>query len=173
VPVWLLLVFAVPVALCGLEDLRRRVVPNALTLPLLAAGLAWGVARGPWPEALLGLAVGAAVGVGGWLVGGLGGGDAKLMMALGAWLGPGPALAAFSLAALAGAAWGAAVLARRGPLRERLLCFVRGLYLFPALGLWGLAACGWRGPEDPGAVPFAACLAGVVVPVAVVGLIWV
>lgn len=152
------------VALCGAEDLRRRVVPNALTLSLLAAAVARAAWRGRWEEMLLGLAAGAAVGVGGWLAGGLGGGDAKLMMAVGAWLGPRPALSVFALAAAVGVAWGAVALARRGLLRERAVSILRGLYLFPVLGLWGLTGGSSPGPEDPGAVPFGTCLAAVLVP---------
>lgn len=163
---WFEAFFAGSLALCGTADVRRRVVPNALTLPLLAVGLARAAHTGAWDEALFGLAAAAALGLGGWLAGGLSGGDAKLMMAVGAWLGPRPALAAFALAALLGIAWGTAALARKGLLRERAVLLLRGLYLFPVCGFWGLV----RRPadaEDPGAVPFGACLAAVLVPGAV------
>jgi prepilin peptidase CpaA len=76
-------------------DLRTRRIPNVLTFGAAAAGLVYQVATG----GLEGLGAG----VLGWLVafvlfllpfalGGLGGGDIKLMAALGAWLGPADAL---------------------------------------------------------------------------------
>lgn len=41
--------------LCGaaLFDLKKRAVPNWLTLPVLAASLAWGFLRGEWPVSTL------------------------------------------------------------------------------------------------------------------------
>ena len=93
-------------------DLQHYWLPDRLTLPLLALGLAGGM--GTLPERLLG----AATGGGGllllallyrWLRGreGLGLGDVKLMAALGAWLSLGllgPLLLAASVAGLAFAA---------------------------------------------------------------------
>jgi leader peptidase (prepilin peptidase) / N-methyltransferase len=80
----------------GWVDLRRWVLPDALTLPLLAAGLAASATLEP--ETVLDRAVGAVLG---YLAlravaiayrglrgrGGLGGGDAKLLAAAGAWVG--------------------------------------------------------------------------------------
>jgi Flp pilus assembly protein protease CpaA len=77
-------------ALAALTDLRSRRIPNALTLPLLAAGLlvAWGAAgAGGLVDALLGCAVAGLPYVLLFLYAGGGAGDAKLMGALGAWLG--------------------------------------------------------------------------------------
>lgn len=160
------------VALCGAEDLRRRKVPDALTLPLLAVTLAWVARRGSWEEALPGLAAAAALGMGGLLVEGLGGGDFKVMLAIGAALGPRPALTVFALAAVTGIVWASARLARRGLLRKRFGDFARGLCLSPALGLGEAFACMPRsGPDDPGAVPFTTCLAAVLVPAVVAGMI--
>lgn len=70
-------------------DLERRVVPNWIVLPALAAALAVQTARQPAPEWVL-----AALGAGGFLLAaalvhppGLGMGDVKLAAFLGAWLG--------------------------------------------------------------------------------------
>lgn len=80
----------------SLIDWRRQILPDALTLPLLAAGLALAWATEPWtlPERAMAamLGWGALAGLAAaWhsLIGrhGLGGGDAKLVGAAGAWLG--------------------------------------------------------------------------------------
>jgi leader peptidase (prepilin peptidase)/N-methyltransferase len=79
----------------GWIDWRHYLLPDALTLPLGAAGLA--VAWLVDPDRLLHHAIGAAAGYGGstgiaWLYHivrkrrGLGGGDGKLLAALGAWV---------------------------------------------------------------------------------------
>jgi prepilin peptidase CpaA len=71
-------------------DIVKFKVYNYLTLPLMVAGLAYhGITGGP--SALLGSAFGLLLGGGllmiFFLMGGMGGGDVKLMAAIGAWLG--------------------------------------------------------------------------------------
>ncbi len=77
-------------------DWQRWILPDWLTLPLLASGLLQGLQPVfvPWPESLLvaGLAYAGSSALRGayrWRSGleGLGGGDVKLLAALGAWLG--------------------------------------------------------------------------------------
>jgi leader peptidase (prepilin peptidase)/N-methyltransferase len=151
------------VSLSGWTDARKHLVPNVLTLPVLLVGSLCQVCRGSWQDLVWGLAVGGGLGFAAWLAGGLGGGDMKLMAAVGAWLGPRGSLDVFLVAAVIGAAWGAAKLARLGLLKQRMLTFVRGLYLLPAVGLKGMALP--KLPENPAdpvppdAVPFGACIA--------------
>lgn len=91
----------------GIIDWRHQVIPDTLTIPALAAGLAFSLLPGrPGPlEALLGLAV-----AGGLLAAialvypqGMGGGDVKFMAMAGAFLGWTKAFVAVFLASLAGA----------------------------------------------------------------------
>lgn len=85
---WVCLGLAASACVC---DLRTRRIPQVLTLGGAAAGIGFHVATGGWTAG--------AIGVAGWAVavlmfllpfalGGLGGGDVKLLGALGAWLGP-------------------------------------------------------------------------------------
>lgn len=79
------------VAACCALDLRTRRIPNLLTLPALALGLllaycGWG-SRGLLSSGL-GAAVALVVLAGPFALGGIGGGDVKMMVAAGAFLGP-------------------------------------------------------------------------------------
>ena len=93
---WLDALFGFWLLALGWIDLRRWILPDVLTLPLIVAGL---VAAAIWaPDDLVDRAIGAVGGyVGLWLVGwayrrwrgreGLGGGDAKLLAGIGSWTG--------------------------------------------------------------------------------------
>jgi prepilin peptidase CpaA len=101
------------------SDVRCHRVPNLLTLPaLFAAVLAspWtGGAGGPL-EALAGAALGFALLVGPYAIGGMGAGDVKALMALGAWIGPRATLGTSAWALIAAGTFALAWLALRGEL---------------------------------------------------------
>jgi prepilin peptidase CpaA len=143
------------------SDVRFHRIPNWLTLPaLLAALLAspWaGATSGPI-EALAGSALGFALLVGPYALGGMGAGDVKALMVLGAWLGPEAVFGAAAWAVIAGGVFGLVMLALRGELALYLnrwgrmllpmLSFRRISYEPPAVG--SIAA---------GGIPFAAAIA--------------
>ena len=75
---------------CLVTDLRWRRIPNWLTVPVFALGLVVHTIGGGLPGlwfSLRGFATGFGVLLALWLIGGGGGGDVKMMGALGAWLG--------------------------------------------------------------------------------------
>jgi len=111
----LLAIFLLALLTLAVIDLETRLLPDRITLPLAALGLAIaGAGYGPSSGAAL---AGAALGYG-LLTGlnqlarltmgqdGMGGGDAKLAAALGAWLGPAPLIWALLLAFAGGAIFG-------------------------------------------------------------------
>jgi prepilin peptidase CpaA len=106
-------------------DLRCRRIPNLLTVP--AAGLAillsltHGVEQSV-TSALLGLALGGLLMLPGYIWGGTGGGDVKLLAAVGAFLGPGLVMRTFLYSAVAGGVLAVGVALSRG----RLGATVRG-----------------------------------------------
>ncbi|MGR3468931.1 MAG: prepilin peptidase [Shimia sp.] len=132
-------------------DLRERRLPDAGTLPLVALGLALGAWRcgGVPVDGLIGAALGYSVFA---VIGavyfrargieGLGLGDAKLMAALGAWLGWQALAPGVLLAALGALVW--AVVQRQG--RDAAIPFGPSLAgAFFALWLWVLMGGGLAG----------------------------
>jgi prepilin peptidase CpaA len=125
-------VIAIGLLAC-VTDVRSRRIPNALTFGAALAGLL--VHR-----LILGTD-GALLSASGWLVGlliffpffalgGMGGGDVKLLAALGAWLGPRETLWLAAYSALAGGVMGVVVAFSKGYLRTALS------NVFAMLGYW-------------------------------------
>ena len=86
-------------------DLRSREIPDWIPVLLVAsAGVAVGLAWIPvsFPQLVLGVLIGFSATAVFGLAGGLGGGDVKLVAALGAWLGPIPLLVVLFWTALFG-----------------------------------------------------------------------
>lgn len=135
-------VFGVALLLIAAIDAEHLWLPNILTLPLGAAGLAVSLVFGPgrFIDHVIGAAIGflALAGLAALyrrLRGreGLGGGDARLLAALGAWVGWAGLPSILVWASLAGLSWVLArILARRAPAPDTALPF--GTYM--AIGAW-------------------------------------
>ncbi len=113
--VWLLLVVAGLVA--TITDLRAMRIPNWLTFPLFFGGLAYSAITGGLPG--LGTSLGGAAIAGGlflaaYIIAGGGAGDAKMMMAIGAWLGWQPSVVLVLGVTVAGFLYAMVVTATRG-----------------------------------------------------------
>jgi prepilin peptidase CpaA len=99
-----------------LEDLRRGVISNWVSLAALAGGLLYHTIHQGWQGlamASAGAVLGFAIFLVAYCMGGMGGGDVKLMAAFGALLGPLGILTAAVLAAVIGGLMAAASLALR------------------------------------------------------------
>jgi prepilin peptidase CpaA len=106
---------AVGISAC-VTDLRQARIPNALTFPAALAGFAWHAWVGGTEGALTsagGLGVGLLIWLPLYAVGGIGGGDVKLLAAFGAWLGPVDTLHVALAAAIAGGVFAVLVACRR------------------------------------------------------------
>ena len=147
-------------------DLRTRRIPNWLTFGSAALALGFQFAAGGLSgvgHGILGWMTGVAVLLTPFLLGGMGGGDVKLVGALGAWLGPGETFWVVMYTGIAGAAMALVVGAWQGYLRQALSNVwlllthwrVAGLRPFPELTLSTS-----RGPRLAYAVPI---LAGTIV----------
>jgi len=143
------------------SDLRFHRIPNGLTLPALFAALlvsTWaGATSGPL-ESALGAALGLALLVGPYAFGGMGAGDVKALMALGAWLGPKAILGAAVWAVIAGGGFALVMLVLRGELGA----FARrwGRTLWSSLALRRISyEPPAAGSLAAGGIPFAAAMA--------------
>lgn len=116
VPPWVWSLAVASGMIASFTDLRTMRIPNWLTLPLLAAGLAYGGTKAGWSglgNAALGCAIAGVIFVVAYALAGGGAGDAKLMMALGAWLGAYPSVVLVLAVTACGALCGLAVTVHR------------------------------------------------------------
>lgn len=115
-------------AAASATDLRSQRIPNALTLPMAVLALSYhsltGGLGGLW-FSFVGLGLGLALMLVPFLFGVMGGGDAKLMAAVGAWIGPVLTLEAFVLTTLAGGGYALFELARRPAILRGVLARFR------------------------------------------------
>jgi len=103
-------------------DLRSRRIPNWLTVSGVVAGLAIRAWMGPSAvlSGLLGVALALLLALPFLVAGALGGGDAKLLMAVGAFMGPGDLASASLVIAVTGGVVALVEAARRGVLLPTL-----------------------------------------------------
>ncbi|MGH7558595.1 MAG: prepilin peptidase [Gemmatimonadota bacterium] len=104
-------------------DVRERRIPNALTVTGLGLAIGLRALDGPGPLAfgLAGMGIALLLALPLVALGGLGGGDAKLLAAVGAFLGPGQLLVALAITALAGGTMAVVLAIHRGALYESMI----------------------------------------------------
>ena len=126
--------------IASIWDLRTGRIPNALTfgaalVAIVVRLVVGGPAAAGW--AMVGWAVGCALFMPVYLLGGMGAGDVKLLAAIGAWVGPMAALKVAFFSTLAGGVLAIVVALARGYLRQALsnvwllLCHWRVMGLKP------------------------------------------
>lgn len=123
------LLFACALVVLFAIDLEHQILPDAITLPGVAAGLIFSLA---FPPGVLDAVLGVLIGGGAlWLIGeayyrysgqeGMGGGDIKMLAMVGAFLGWKLTLITLVLSSMLGSLFGVAViLSRRGNLKQAL-----------------------------------------------------
>ena len=130
------------VTLLGLSvwfDVRSRRIPNVLTVAGLVAALVLrgSLGVGPFVDGVAGAGVGLAFAVLPFALGMLGGGDVKLLVAVGAFMGPGRFIGAFVAIALVGGALALLEAVRRRAawqVMSRSFAVVKSLALFGRFG---------------------------------------
>jgi prepilin peptidase CpaA len=107
-PAWVWVLLLVACAVATRTDLRSMRIPNWLTLPLFALGVSyWGIQGGlsGVGDSLLGALICGGIFIGAYILAGGGAGDAKLMLAMGAWVGSDPAVVLVLGVTFAGFVW--------------------------------------------------------------------
>jgi prepilin peptidase CpaA len=130
--------------LAAVCDLRSREVPNWISLSLLSwaiVGTTFSLIEINWFGLVAGLMLAGALGAGLFALGAFGGGDVKLIAALGAVLGPGGLIYMLFWTALAGGALALVAAARR----QREFAYVPAI----ALGLAFYALSSWLDLLNP------------------------
>ncbi len=87
----------------SITDVQKFKVYNNLTFPIFFAGLLFGIVQAGWGgfgTALAGAAIGFGILFIPYLMGGVGAGDVKFVMAMGSWIGPGLLLPAIIVVVL-------------------------------------------------------------------------
>lgn len=142
-------------SLAAVIDYRTRRIPNWLNATMLVAGVANAIIVGSPTSisgALLGLLVGFGLLIVPWLIGAMGGGDVKMLMAIGAWLGPVGTLqsyAACAIAAMLIAIVQAAMNGRLTRLISNSIWLTANVVYVGELGRDQLMAAGRATTEDP------------------------
>ena len=111
------------VALCVLSDVRTRRIPNLLTGPAMLSGFAlnaWAFGWDGLQASLAGWALAIALLLAPFAAGGVGGGDVKMMGAVGALLGPRLVLLSLFLGIVLGGVFAVVHLVRIARLKEKL-----------------------------------------------------
>ena len=121
-PLIIYVILTVFVVICCVVDVRTRRIPNAISGPAVLVGIllntiSFGLAGLGW--SLAGVAVIVAILLAPFALGGLGGGDVKMMAAVGAFLGPRLALYGLLVGMMLGGIVMVAHLARIGRLGEK------------------------------------------------------
>jgi leader peptidase (prepilin peptidase)/N-methyltransferase len=129
-------------------DLQYQIIPDVITLPGMAVGVAASLVRQrvSWSDSLIGVAVGTGLFVAVIVLsrGGMGGGDLKLGGLLGAFLGWKALLVALFVSVLVGGVTAVALLMTRRLARKDAIPFGPFLALGGAVALfWGDALIAW------------------------------
>jgi Flp pilus assembly protein protease CpaA len=158
--------FLAGVIILAITDWRNYTLPNYITLPLIILGIGYGIYLGEWKQTLLGFTIAFGIGFICLCLGGMGGGDVKMLGAIGAWMGFEAGMRILLIACVIAFPWGIYKIAKDGKLKEKLKVWKGSLSFLVTGGI-----IGWikhltsleRLPEDgtvPNiAVPFGTCLA--------------
>jgi len=159
-------VFWSAVTFCAVTDALQKKLYNWVTYPLIIIGIIYNAMQGSVKASLLGFGIILLLGGTACYFRWLGGGDTKLVAAIGAWLGLAPVFNILLVACFIGTAWGLVLLARHGMLKGKLEAWKVSLGIWWTSGLWQ-----WlkyivsleRLPEDgsvpPTGIPYGTCIA--------------
>lgn len=114
---WLIWMVSVVLVVAAVIDGWKLKVPNWITFPMILSGWAYSAWAFGWPGlmwSVVGTAVGLALLLPAYAIGGMGAGDVKLMAGIGAWVWPAVTFYAFCVSAIVGGVIAVAMVLFRG-----------------------------------------------------------
>ncbi|MGB6041721.1 MAG: A24 family peptidase [Pirellulales bacterium] len=102
---WLIWLVSIVLVVAAVIDGWKLKVPNWITFPMIISGWIYSTMAFGWPGlmwSVVGTAVGLALLLPAYAIGGMGAGDVKLMAGIGAWVWPGVTFYAFCVSAILG-----------------------------------------------------------------------
>ncbi|MBT8342339.1 MAG: hypothetical protein HKP58_08700 [Desulfatitalea sp.] len=130
----------VALTLCAATDLLRGRIPNAITVPAATGAVVYhGIVNGPLNGTLFslaGLVIGCGLLIVPFAMGGMGGGDVKLLGALGAWHGSADIIHIFVYVGIVGALWSLVKLFRQKCIGAVLRQLLQDGYQFMLTRRW-------------------------------------
>mgnify|MGYP001102480746 CR=1 FL=1 len=127
-------IFVFTLFIIGLFDFKIYIIPNKLVFPLIILGIVYQLLFGNIPGLLLGFSVSFLIGFVCFSLGGMGGGDVKLMAAIGAWLGFENFIVITLVASIFGLIWAVIDFIRQKRLKEKALHIYSQLKIFKLIG---------------------------------------
>lgn len=144
-----------PLMLGGFFDLKSGTIPNILTFGLIIAGLAINYFTGNFITSLIGFVVSFFVLFLLYVIkGGIGGGDVKLIAAIGAWIGLYPLAIVLLASSLIGMLWFAFRSIKKRTFYKKMMLYFYDFYLFKANKSMSVFNF-----EKENTVPFGTCIA--------------
>jgi prepilin peptidase CpaA len=135
----LFFILAIGLFACAVIDTRHHRIPNAITLPMICLAIAFYSAAAGWEGfffSLKGCGLGFALFLIPYLLGGMGAGDVKLMIAVGAVIGINGILQAVLYIAVSGGVFALLTIIRRQSLKSFILRHLQSFRDFLATGYY-------------------------------------
>ncbi|SCG83652.1 peptidase A24A, prepilin type IV [Proteiniborus sp. DW1] len=151
-----LIIFILTLIVIGIVDFRIYIIPNKLIFPMLFVGVIYQVLFGNIKEMLLGFIVSFSIGFIAWSLGGMGGGDVKLMATIGLWLGFESFVVITIIASCFGLIWAAVDFIRQKRLKEKAKHILGQLNMLKYVGFKALDV---KNKDMKKPIPYGACLA--------------
>lgn len=140
----------------GYTDIKERRIPNIISIPFILTGIIINAFIGEHKLTVIGFGTAFIIGLISWLLGGMGGGDFKLMAGIGAWLGAYPFVNILFMASIIGLIWATAGMIKRKILKEKATEIAIKAYHFNAIGLRNVFK--YQEGEENNTVAFGTCL---------------
>ncbi len=148
-------IFILILLIIAVFDFKIYTIHNKLVLPLVIAGVVYQLLFGSLFSLLLGFSLGFIIGFICFVSGGMGGGDVKLMVAIGAWLGFENFILITLIASIFGLIWAMIDFIKQGKLKEKTKHIIMQLKMFRFVGFKALDV---KNKDMKKPIPFGSCL---------------